>query len=204
MQSEIDKLRRAAEAERRAKERTRRIMVGLNEQGVSYRTIAGIVDRPHKTVQRAIQAERERMADHIVSVGYEGRTVNELLSDVRNAGTHVLIDVRENAISRKAGFSKRALAAACSAHGIEYRHEPTMGNPKSNRDGFREGLKPNREVYRRHLRSTGQDALARTAELLASRTVAVLCFEAAECQCHRSVVVEELRRERPALVAVSA
>lgn len=65
----------------------------------------------------------------------------------------VLVDVRLNPISRKKGFSKSSLQQALGAARIEYRHERQLGNPKSNRDPFRRGLKSARARYLRHLRN---------------------------------------------------
>lgn len=133
----------------------------------------------------------------IASVGYEGRTVQQLMSALVEANVATLVDVRQNAISRKAGLSKRKLAENCQARGIEYMHEPTLGNPRENRDGFRAGLPSSFEIYEEHLVGTGEDALARVAALLKDRTVALLCFEAEPCSCHRSIVAEHLKRLDP-------
>ena len=67
-----------------------------------------------------------------MSVGYEGRSVDELVDALVEAGVSVLVDVRENAISRKRGLSKRLLAEKLEARGITYVHEPTLGNPRDN------------------------------------------------------------------------
>jgi uncharacterized protein (DUF488 family) len=128
----------------------------------------------------------------IASTGYEGRGLDELLDALIAADVEVLVDVRENAISRKKGFSKRALAAGCAARGIDYLHEPTLGNPRSNRDGFRAGHTGSRSRYKAHLLDQGRDALQRVAKLLRGRTVALLCFEADPACCHRSIVADEL------------
>jgi uncharacterized protein (DUF488 family) len=129
----------------------------------------------------------------IASVGYEGRSIDQVIEALVASHVGVLVDVRENAISRKPGLSKRALAARCEAHGIDYVHERTLGNPRDNRDGFRTGLPSSIEVYERHLVKDGADALGRVAELLKDRTVGLLCFEADPCACHRSIVAEHLK-----------
>jgi uncharacterized protein (DUF488 family) len=114
-----------------------------------------------------------------------------------DAGVSALVDVRENAMSRKPGLSKRALADRCRANGIEYLHEPTLGNPRENRDDFRSGGAGGRSTYEKHLRATGTDALRRVASMLKDRTVALLCFEADPSACHRSIVADHLRRLDP-------
>ena len=56
---------------------------------------------------------------HLVSLGYEGRIVDELISAARRANVTVLVDVRQTPLSRKLGLSKRRLAAALEDAGIE-------------------------------------------------------------------------------------
>ena len=73
----------------------------------------------------------------VISVGYQQRTLEELLELLQSYNVNVLVDVRLTPISRKRGFSKTALSNALSAVGIEYRHERELGNPKDNRDHFR-------------------------------------------------------------------
>ena len=75
----------------------------------------------------------------LVTVGYEGRTAEELVSAVAEAGVDVLADVRLTPLSRKPGLSKRRLAAALAGAGIKYVHLPALGNPQDNREAFRRG-----------------------------------------------------------------
>lgn len=70
----------------------------------------------------------------LVTVGYEGRTAGELVVTLAEAGVDVLVDVRLTPLSRKPGLSKRQLADALAAAGVEYVHLPALGNPKDNRE----------------------------------------------------------------------
>jgi uncharacterized protein (DUF488 family) len=54
----------------------------------------------------------------VVTVGYEGRTLESYLNTLIGNGVTLLCDVRRNPISRKYGFSKNTLASACSGVGI--------------------------------------------------------------------------------------
>lgn len=65
----------------------------------------------------------------IVSVGYERRSVEDLVSVLIDYGVRKLLDVREAPVSRRQGFSKRSLAARLDEAGIEYRHLRIAGNP---------------------------------------------------------------------------
>src|SRR6478609_1630184 len=74
----------------------------------------------------------------ITGIGYEGLTVDALVSRLRLRGVTTLVDVRLNAISRKRGFSKKALGTALEQAGIAYLHRPALGNERDNRPGYAE------------------------------------------------------------------
>jgi uncharacterized protein (DUF488 family) len=129
----------------------------------------------------------------VVSVGYEGRSVEELVQVLRAEDVAVLVDIRLTPISRKRGLSKTALTSALRDAGIEYVHHRELGNPKWNRDGYRAGESTSLALYRRVLRSSeGRSALRHVTELFDGGTVALLCFERNHDACHRHQVVEEL------------
>ena len=138
----------------------------------------------------------------IVSVGYEGWTPEDLVEALGRAEVDLLVDVRLNAISRKRGFSKRGLAAALAANGVEYRHEPSLGNPVDNRDAFRRGDAAARERVRAALEGPASVTVDRLADDVTSGRVAVLCVERDASICHRTVVIDALRGRLPALEVV--
>jgi uncharacterized protein (DUF488 family) len=128
----------------------------------------------------------------IVGVGYEGTTLDALVADLVARRIELLVDVRLNAVSRKPGFSRRALAAALDGAGIAYRHEPTLGNPTANRRGLRAGVPEALAVMRDRLATVGAGAVARLAADVRDRRVAVLCFERDETTCHRRLVIDAI------------
>lgn len=129
----------------------------------------------------------------VVSVGYEGRSVSDLIEVLQAQDVAVLVDVRLTPISRKPGMSKTALSQALNAAGIGYVHYRELGNPKANRDGYRARDTASLALYQRVLKSTqGRSALRHLAELLDGGSVALLCFERNYNECHRHQVVEEL------------
>lgn len=71
-----------------------------------------------------------------ISVGYEGRRIDEFVGDLRAREVTVVADVRLNAVSRRHGFSKTALREVLEAAGITYVHLRGLGNPRNNRAGF--------------------------------------------------------------------
>ena len=120
----------------------------------------------------------------IVSVGYQGRSVDELIDVLRHSEVEVLVDVRLNPISRKPGFSKNPLSQALAEAGIGYRHERELGNPRENRDPF------HRERYEAHLREVGLAVYAELMELARSVRIALLCYERLHRDCHRSYILD--------------
>jgi uncharacterized protein (DUF488 family) len=139
----------------------------------------------------------------LVSIGYEGRTVDALIACLHEQAIDVLVDVRLNAISRKPGLSKRRLAAALEAAGIRYLHLRELGNPKENRDGIRAGNRRARNQFWGILHDgAGSEALRHVTGLLHGQVVALLCYEREHKQCHRALVAEALVQETPHLSVI--
>lgn len=107
------------------------------------------------------------MADRIFTFGYEGLSVDAFVQRLKTTGIETVVDVRANPLSRKPGFSKRALAAALSPASIAYIHLPAMGCPKPVRDRYKRrwsyaqeqtagGVRPNAGGNGHFTRSDGQ------------------------------------------------
>lgn len=134
----------------------------------------------------------------LVSIGYEGKTVDDLVAQLLDQGVRVLVDVRLTPLSRKPGLSKTKLSEALAAVGISYVHHRALGNPKDNRAGFRAGEPESRARYRDVLETAAaSDALAHVTELLDGGAVALMCFEHDHAECHRDIVVRLLMKVRP-------
>lgn len=128
----------------------------------------------------------------IYSVGYEGLEVQELVERLAQSRVRTLVDVRLNAVSRRRGFSKSALAAALEEADIRYVHDPRLGNPAENRDSFLHGDgSEGRSVMRDRLENGAGDALRDFVALASDqKRVAVLCVERDRSRCHRQVVTD--------------
>jgi uncharacterized protein (DUF488 family) len=127
----------------------------------------------------------------IVSVGYERRSVEDLVSVLVDYGVRKLLDIREAPVSRRQGFSKRSLAARLDAAGIEYRHLRIAGNPHRR---LREDIERCLQLYEEHLCENPQVVKAVAEEVL-GQAVAVLCYERDHDDCHRSVLLDALAHE---------
>lgn len=145
------------------------------------------------------------MDTRIAGWGYEGHTVAELVEFTRAIGAEWVVDVRLTPLSRKPGFSKRALASALAEQGLRYVHLPELGNPKDNRAGFAdvEGTYGDtvRERYRTEVLASeaAVAALSWLAETGARDGAVLLCFEAEATQCHRAEIQNALLRAQMAV-----
>jgi uncharacterized protein (DUF488 family) len=134
----------------------------------------------------------------VTTIGYQDRTVDELIAVLRSARVKVLVDVRLTPSSRKAGLSKNGLAARLRDAGIDYVHLRRLGNPRDNRNAFRRGDKDAIARYQDVLRTPeGQAALDQLLRLARQHRVALMCFERDAAECHRSMVAEALREIEP-------
>ncbi len=135
---------------------------------------------------------------HVMGWGYEGHAVEDLVRDCKAWGATTVVDVRLNPVSRRKGFSKKTLAAALESNGISYVHMRALGNPQDNRPGFAtptapEGLAAHQRFVAEVLSTDdAQHALTEIDRLARDGTVVLLCFEASESCCHRSLVRKAL------------
>lgn len=133
----------------------------------------------------------------LLTIGYEGCTIDGVLTTLRAAKVDLLIDVRAVAASRKPGFSKRQLAAGLDEIGIRYVHLQGLGTPKPGRDAVRAGHPERMEpIFREHMTSDRAQVELAQAKLLARENRAcLLCFERDHMHCHRRFVAEMVSAE---------
>jgi uncharacterized protein (DUF488 family) len=139
---------------------------------------------------------------HLATIGYEGTTIDTVLTTLHDAHVALLIDVRAVPQSRKPGFSKRQLAAALDQAGIAYVHLQALGTPKPGRDAVRAGHPDRMEpIFREHMKSDrAQAALAEAKQLARARPACLLCFERNHNTCHRRLVAEMIVAETGQIV----
>jgi uncharacterized protein (DUF488 family) len=133
----------------------------------------------------------------LLTIGYEGCTIADVLAELRAARVGLLIDVRAVPQSRKPGFSKRQLAAGLDEQGIAYVHLQGLGTPKPGRDAVRAGHPERMEpIFREHMASDRAQAdLANAKQLARGVRACLLCFEQDPMMCHRRFVAEMVSAE---------
>jgi len=126
----------------------------------------------------------------IWTIGYEQATVAGVMAALNRAGVDLLADVRALPLSRRPGFSKSALAANAREAGIEYRHFKALGTPADGRAAARRHDHAALErIYAAQLElPEAVVAGAQLAELARERKVALLCYERAASECHRTLL----------------
>jgi uncharacterized protein (DUF488 family) len=131
------------------------------------------------------------------TIGYEGATLDDFIAALIGANVATLVDVREVAISRKKGFSKRGLAAALASAGLAYAHLPRLGDPKSGRLAARAGdLAEFRAIYEAHLSApAAQESFQALAGPIRSGGACLMCFERDPAFCHRTILARRLETE---------
>ncbi|MFZ3325539.1 MAG: DUF488 domain-containing protein [Methylocella sp.] len=131
----------------------------------------------------------------VYTIGYESTDIDRFVATLKTAGIKRVADVRAVALSRKYGFSKKALAARLEVEKIQYLHFVELGDPRPGREAAREGRYDEfRDIYEAHLDSA--DAKASLRKLLTTvsdATTCLLCFERDPGNCHRSIVAEQLK-----------
>lgn len=128
------------------------------------------------------------------TVGYEFVTQAELISGLQKQGVKRLIDTRDVANSRRAGFSKKLLAASLDAAGITYIHLRALGTPKAGREANRaRRMDEFWQIYERAFQQPeAQLALLEAEELCRAAPTALLCFCGDASHCHRDRIARAL------------
>ncbi|MFG1395582.1 DUF488 domain-containing protein [Roseixanthobacter pseudopolyaromaticivorans] len=126
-------------------------------------------------------------ATELFTVGYEQTTSGAFQDTLTRAGVDLLVDVRAVAASRRPGFSKTALAAGISEHGIAYVHLRALGTPKEGRLAARSGDHDAlMRIYDAHLATDkAREALDELASLAQGRRICLMCYERHVEGCHR-------------------
>lgn len=144
----------------------------------------------------AITAARPAAASPcFFTIGYEGSSFEGYLNRLIKNSVTTLVDVRRNPLSRKYGFSKKTLADTVKKLGISYVHIPELGIASDRRQELN-----TQADYDRLFASYEKQELKRNAKALQNlfdiflrdKRVAITCFEAQVCMCHRGRVAKAI------------
>jgi uncharacterized protein (DUF488 family) len=132
----------------------------------------------------------------LFTIGYQGISLEEYLVRLLKNDVKILIDVRNNPLSMKYGFSKSQLKRFCENLGIQYLHFPEVGI----QSGQRQELNSQND-YDKLFSTYRKNNLTKTTKtqneiltlLKQHKRIALTCFEADICQCHRKHLAEAIQ-----------
>lgn len=130
------------------------------------------------------------------TIGYEGISLEKYLLKLIENGVKLLVDVRRNPLSMKFGFSKSLLQRYCHCVGIDYIHLPEVGIASEYRRNLesKEDYEHLFAFYRETTLNETRQTQIQILELLKKyQRIALTCFEADACRCHRSHLAEAIK-----------
>ncbi len=133
----------------------------------------------------------------LFTIGYEGISLEEFLVRLLKNDVRILVDVRNNPLSMKYGFSKSQLKKYCESLGIKYSHYPQVGIQAEKRQELNSQTDYDKlfAVYRKNNLAKTTDTQAEILNLLkVHKRIALTCFEANICQCHRKHLAEAIEK----------
>lgn len=133
----------------------------------------------------------------LFTIGYEGISLEEYLVRLLLHDIKVLVDVRNNPQSMKYGFSKSHLQKYCESLGIVYVHVPEVGIQSEKRKSLftQNDYDELFQNYKKDNLTKTTDAQLRIFALLKQyERIALTCFEANVCQCHRKHLAESIEQ----------
>lgn len=144
-----------------------------------------------------IDAERAEIDEPaLMTIGYEGISVETYFNRLLNSDIRALVDVRRNPMSMKYGFHKSQLRNICNSVGIAYYHIPELGIQGEKRKKL-VTQRDYDELFEEYCCSTlltetsAQEAVMELYRL--HGRIALTCFEKSPEQCHRSHLAANLK-----------
>lgn len=131
----------------------------------------------------------------LFTIGYEGISLEEYLVRLLKNDVKVLVDVRNNPLSMKYGFSKSQLKRYCESLGIKYIHVPEVGIQSKQRQELNTQADYDKlfSIYRKQNLTKTTKAQTEILRLLQeNKRIALTCFEANIYQCHRKHLAEAI------------
>ncbi|MEX6691189.1 DUF488 domain-containing protein [Danxiaibacter flavus] len=160
----------------------------------SIKTKEILTETDYKTVkQRKPYSEKTIL----YTIGYEGVSLETYLNKLIKNDVKMLVDVRNNPISMKFGFSKSQLAKFVASLGIEYVHLPEVGIQSDQRRTLKtqEDYDQLFQIYKQHNLKETVGVQEHILKLLQKKKrIALTCFEADICQCHRKHLAESITK----------
>lgn len=144
-----------------------------------------------------VKKQKTNISENVLfTIGYEGSSLEGYLNRLIKNDVKVLIDVRNNPLSMKFGFSKSLLKRYCESLDISYVHIPEVGIMSEQRQELNTQADYDAlfNIYRKINLPKTKVAQEYILDLLKKyHRVALTCFEANICQCHRKPLAEAIQ-----------
>lgn len=164
-----------------------------------YAINSTIADKVLDEVQfQKVEKLRNQQSETILfTIGYEGVSLEKYLNKLVVNDVKLLVDVRKNSLSMKFGFSKSLLKKYCASLGIDYIHIPEVGINSDQRQQLNTQQDYDKlfDSYKKTtLRETKLEQEFIISLLKKHSRIALTCFEADVCQCHRKHLAEIIEK----------
>lgn len=126
----------------------------------------------------------------IFTIGYEGRSLDGFLNALIANNVKALVDIRNNPVSMKYGFSGRSLKHYVEETGIKYISVPELGIESRQRKKLdnQEDYINLFKIYESEILPQRNDKMALLRNLIVQeKRIALMCFEKDEQMCHRGI-----------------
>lgn len=133
----------------------------------------------------------------LFTIGYEGISLEAYLVRLLKNDVKLLVDVRNNPLSMKYGFSKSQLIRYCGYLGIKYLHFPEVGIKSEQRQELKSQSDYDNlfAYYKKNNLNKTLKAQNEILNLLSEyHRIALTCFESNICQCHRKHLAEAIEK----------
>ena len=141
----------------------------------------------------------------LLTIGYQGRAINDYMKALSEEKVAVLCDVRKNPISRKPGFSKKSLMTHCQKNSIVYIHLPNLGVDSKHRQNLKNQTDYDKlfKFYIAEILNNVEDDLKAIMDFVKDeKTVALTCFEVDAGVCHRQCIANRLKQSKEVKIKV--
>jgi len=148
-----------------------------------------------KEFDNVIRCKPNQDSTILFTIGYEGISLEEYLVRLLKNNVKLLVDVRNNPLSMKFGFSKSQIKKYCESIGVQYIHFPEVGIQSAQRQSLNSQSDYDAlfKVYcENNLTKTTSVQLQIFNLLKTHKRIALTCFELNICQCHRKHLAEAI------------
>lgn len=146
------------------------------------------------------EIERVKESEHaLYTIGYEGRSIDNLISELISRNIYMLVDVRKNAYSMQHEFSGHFLKLAMEEAGISYIHCPEVGIRSDKRQellpmGMQEELFA---WYKDQVLPLSSAFVEKSYLWFKKGSIAFMCYEKDPSDCHRSRLADYCLKIEP-------